>query len=416
MEPGLTREEIARTTYFWDRFRGGGQGIVETCWQVFALLVAIRVFEADESIKQFIPAGLGIGLLISPISLSLINRLNFRISTVYAGLWVMVAVALAGMTFSTSIVSFVVAVAVAQMLASQGIPMLTHLYSVNYPANRRGRWLSTTFVVASLFGIGFGFIGGEILDRDIRFYPAIFGTGIFCALFISWASYHIPSQKAPTLKSRDPIRSMAVAWNDRLFRIMLIGWMLMGMGNLMMIPLRVEYLANPVYGINASNSMITALLISTVLFFRLLSTKFWGALFDSVNVITLRIVLNCVFAVSIMLFFFTDRLWVIAIGCAFLGMAFGGGGILWSLYVTKIAPPDKVASYMSVHGFLTGVRMALAPLIGYTVMNFTHPAFAAWIALVLIGISIMIFIPLKPLIDAKAGEIEGFPTHRDGQA
>ena len=44
MEQNLRPGDIARTTYLWDRWRGAGQGVVETCWRVFALLVAIRVF------------------------------------------------------------------------------------------------------------------------------------------------------------------------------------------------------------------------------------------------------------------------------------------------------------------------------------------------------------------------------------
>ena len=84
--------------------------------------------------------------------------------------------------------------------------------------------------------------------------------------------------------------------------------------------------------------------------------------------------------------------------------------------MTKIAPPDKIASYMSVHSLLTGVRMAIAPFLGYGVVHYTHPSFAAWIALLLITVSIFIFIPLKPLIDAKAGELEVQPNPRQGSA
>lgn len=404
--------DIARQTYFWDRIRGGGHGIVETCWSVFALLVAIRVFAADESLKQFIPAGLGIGFLLSPIGLSLANRLPLRISTIIALTWVGVAVGLAGMILSPSIVLFVVCVAGAQIAASQAASMLTHLYAANYPANKRGSWLSTTFLIASFLGIGFGYLGGELLDWNVRTYPVVFGTGIIAALAAAFAASRIPSERAHTLQTVNPLRSLAVAWDDKLFGMMLTAWMLMGLGNLMLIPLRVEYLANPLYGINASNAQISALLISTVLTFRLLSTKIWGHLFDRINVVTLRVSLNLVFGASIIFFFFTDRIWVMGIGCALLGTAFGGGGILWTLYVTKIAPPDKVATYMSVHGFTSGLRMAAAPLIGYTVMEFSHPAFAAWISLVLIGTSTLIFIPLKPLIEAKGKTLDRPPEPR----
>ena len=41
------------------------------------------------------------------------------------------------------------------------------------------------------------------------------------------------------------MRALGYAKQDRLFRRVLISWMLLGFGNLMMLPLRVEYLANP---------------------------------------------------------------------------------------------------------------------------------------------------------------------------
>jgi hypothetical protein len=412
MEPQLTPDQVAQLTYRWDRLRGAGHGVMESCWQVFALLVAIRVYNADESIKQFIPAGLGIGYLLTPLGLSLFNRMSLPISRIISRLWLLVAVALVGMSLADSIVTFVGCIALAQIIGSQAVPLMTHLYGTNYPARDRGSRLSTTFVIASLSGIGFGLAGGKVLDVDFSLYPAVLLVGAAAALLAAWTSARIPSQPAHTLQSRDPFRSIAIAWQDKLFRMMLAGWMLMGLGSLMLIPIRVEYLANPAYGINASNAQVSMLLISTVLAFRVLSTRFWGVLFDRVNVVTLRILLNSVFMLSIIFFFFTANLWLIGVGCALLGTGFGGGGILWSLYVTKLAPPDKVAAYMSVHGSTTGLRMALAPFIGYTVVQFTHPAFAAWIALALIGASTLIFLPLRPLIDAKAGELAGPPAPR----
>lgn len=405
-------DEIAARTYFWDRFRGAGQGIVETCWRVFALLIAIRVFEADESIKQFIPAGLGIGFLLSPIGLSLANRLRLPIASILGLLWIGVAAALAGMMVSPTIVPFVICVACAQIAASQGAAMMTHLYSVNYASNTRGSRLSTTFLIGSFVGIVFGYLGGELLDWNVGYYPLVLAVGVASALLAAWSSWKIPSLSADTLQSKNPLSSLAVAWRDKLFGLMLTAWMLMGLGNLMLMPLRVEYLANPDYGIDASNAEISALLISTVLTFRLLSTKVWGFLFDRINVVTLRICLNTVFATSVACFFFTTEIWLMAIGCALLGIAFGGGGILWTLYVTKIAPPDQVATYMSVHSFMTGLRMAAAPFIGYAVMEISHPSFAAWISLLLITISTLIFLPLKPLIDAKADSLDTPPEPR----
>lgn len=394
-------EELSRVTYRWDRLRGGAQGLAESSWQVFALLIAIRYFDASNSLKQFIPAGMGFGLMLAPIGLSLINRLTVSISSVIAALWIGVSVALLGMLSAPNIYWYLLCVLCAQICVSQSVPLLTQIYSQNYPDHIRGSRLSTTFVISSLLGIFSGWFGGKVLDWDMGYYPAIFAVGALAALAYSYTSWRIPTVSAGLLRSRNPLDGIRYVRDDKLFRTMLIGWMFMGIGNLMMLPLMVEYLANPKYGINASNAQISAILVSTVLAARLLSTKIWGYLFDKMNVVTLRLIINAMFMLSTICLFFTTSLAVITLGALFLGAAFGGGGIMWTLYVTKIASPERVAPYMSVHSFTTGLRMVLAPILGYTVVYHSHPTVAAWMGLCMIGISTIIFLPLRQQIGMR---------------
>ena len=76
---------------------------------------------------------------------------------------------------------------------------------------------------------------------------------------------------------------------------------------------------------------------------------------------------------------------------ALQGLAFGGGKIFWSLWVTKIAPEEKASSYMSIHMALTGLRGSLAPFIGYAILSGSSPAMVAIIGMILITASIMLF-------------------------
>jgi hypothetical protein len=43
--------------------------------------------------------------------------------------------------------------------------------------------------------------------------------------------------------------------------------------------------------------------------------------------------------------------------------------VAWNLWVTKFAPPDRVADYMSVHTFFTGTRGLVAPLVAFHVVS-----------------------------------------------
>ena len=76
---------------------------------------------------------------------------------------------------------------------------------------------------------------------------------------------------------------------------------------------------------------------------------------------------------------------------ALQGLAFGGGKIFWSLWVTKIAPEEKASTYMSIHMALTGLRGSLAPFIGYAILSRSNPAYVATVGMTLIVASIMLF-------------------------
>jgi hypothetical protein len=51
------------------------------------------------------------------------------------------------------------------------------------------------------------------------------------------------------------------------------------------------------------------------------------------------------------------------------GIATAGGDLAWTLWVTKVAPPARVADYMSVHTFFTGLRGLAAPLVGFALVT-----------------------------------------------
>jgi MFS family permease len=113
--------------------------------------------------------------------------------------------------------------------------------------------------------------------------------------------------------------------------------MLLGFGNLMMMPLRVEYLANHRYGLQLSEAQI-ALLISTLPnIARLIGTPLWGRIFDTMNFFSLRMVLNVSFLIGTLAFFASDSLALLALSAVLIGFTTAGGDIAWSLWVTKFA-------------------------------------------------------------------------------
>ena len=99
------------------------------------------------------------------------------------------------------------------------------------------------------------------------------------------------------------------------------------------------------------------------------------------------------FGTGIALFFISKNLLVIGIGSALIGLAFAGGSIAWTLWVTKYAPPGKVSAYMSVHVCLTGIRGTIGPIIGYWTAAQVGATVTGWISFGLMALATGLLIP-----------------------
>jgi len=69
------------------------------------------------------------------------------------------------------------------------------------------------------------------------------------------------------------------------------------------------------------------------------------------------------------------------------------------LWVTKFAPPERVADYMSVHTFFTGVRGVLAPLVAFQLVACWSPQAISWLGAGMILAATLILVP-----EIKAGK------------
>jgi MFS family permease len=111
------------------------------------------------------------------------------------------------------------------------------------------------------------------------------------------------------------------------------------------------------------------------------------------NFFALRVILNCGFAIGILAFFVSDSLAGLVIGGVIFGISNAGGDVAWSLWVTKFAPPGRVADYMSVHTFFTGVRGVLAPVVAFTLVQQLSLELLAGISAVLIVAANLLLLP-----------------------
>lgn len=354
-----------RTTYFYELWRSATAGIIETAGSTFLLTIAVKQFAAGSVTKGIVAGAGSLGLLLSPLVVSFVTARGWRTSLAASRILAAGAVSFLLASLLPSLETFVVGSVIGMATSAAVIPLLTQMYQDNYPEKERGRLFSRTVMVRIAMAAGFSKLAGDALDGHIDQYRWLLLVFAGALAVASFCLSRCPTQPILSDGGAHPFRAMRFVRDDALFRRTLICWMLMGFANLMMLPLRVEYLANPKY--NQAVAVGTIALVTGVIpnLARLALSPVWGYLFDHMNFFALRVTLNIGFAIGIFTFFTSNSFAGLVTGAIVFGISNAGGDVAWSLWVTKFAPPGRVADYMSVHTFLTGVRGVAAPLFAF---------------------------------------------------
>jgi hypothetical protein len=283
---------------------------------------------------------------------------------------------------------------------------MTQIYQENYPATKRGKLFSRTFMIRIATAAVFSEMAGRALSGHIGYFRWLLLVFASAFALSGFCVARLPSRPLSASGGTHPFRALRFAHDDKLFGRTLVMWMLMGFANLMIIPLRVEYLANTAkYGVKWTDGLpLTAANIALFTgvipnLARLAMSPVWGRLFDRMNFFVLRIALNTGFALGMLTFFASDNLTGLVAGAIIYGISNAGGDVAWSLWVTKFAPPDRVADYMSVHTFFTGVRGVVAPVVAFQLAAYWSPQTISWLGTGMIVAATMILIP-----EIKAGK------------
>ena len=392
-DPALTVDWVTRATYRFDRLRSIPAGMLESAGSTFLLLIAVQAYQAGATEKALIAAGGNIGMLLTPVVVQSVERYKWRTSRAAAFIALLGSIFFLVPAVIPTLPVFVFCCVVAVSCTQALIPLLIQVYQDNYPPRLRGQYYSRALVIRVAVSAVFAEIAGQFLTQDIGWFRWLMVIFALAFLGVAFFISRIPSQPLRPSGSTHPLRAVRYVLKDKVFTWTLMVWMLMGFANLMMMPLRVDYLANPRYGLmlNAQQvAMLTAVIPSIA---RLVMGPVWGWLFDRANFFVLRIVLNCGFALGIATFFTGGTALGLVAGAVIFGISFSGGDLAWSLWVTKFAPPDRVADYMSVHTFLTGVRGVLAPMVAFQLVNSLSLTEMGWISASLIGIATLMLIP-----------------------
>ncbi len=390
--------ESSRTqiTYRFERLRAVSAGVLETAANTFLLLIAVRAYHSGALWKSAVAAGSSLGLLLTPVVVSIVTKNGWAPSRAASRLFYLGAMAFVVAAAWPLLPLFAVASMLGMAAAASAIPLFTHLYQENYPEKQRGRLFSRTVMIRIASAAVFSATAGWALSHYFDYFRVLLLIFAAALAFGGFCLAQIPSHPIHDDGGAHPFRAMRFVRDDALFRRTLVCWMLMGFANLMMLPLRVEYLANEKYKLGLSIGMVAFLTSVVPNLARLVLSPIWGHLFDRMNFFALRMTLNCGFAIGILTFFVSQSFTGLIIGAIIFGISNAGGDVAWSLWVTKFAPPGRVADYMSVHTFFTGVRGVLAPAVGFVlIQHYSVGLLAVFSALLIVAATLLLLPEIK---------------------
>lgn len=356
--------------------------------------IALKHFEAPGLVKGIVAAANGVGLLATPLVTWWARRWGRPVMIPVACLSVIGVVGfLVGSIDSLWMFALGAVIGIATINAMY--PLVTVTYERNFPPTELGRrvgWgMSLKVLVSAVVGLG---MGAYVSANPVRWWIVTVLGAIACAVLVVLHA-QTPSGRLAEVEShqRAWLPHFELLRLDRRLRLTLTAWMLMGFGNLMLLPLRVEYLGNPRYGIAASTATIAVLTVVVPSLVRLLSLPLFGMVFDRLSFFAARIIVNVLFAAYVAAFFTGTSTAGLVLGAMVLGIGSAGGDLMWSLWVTKFAPPGRTADYMGLHTFFTGLRAVSAPIVGFAVLGHVSLGTVALIAAALMVAASLVLVP-----------------------
>ena len=384
---------IAEKTYRLEKHRAIANGVLDTAYSTFLLLIAVRWFHAGPAVKSIVSGVASYGFLLAPFSVLLAKRSKQPIAKSLIVIINITTIFLLIAVIVPTLPVFVICTTLGLGIGTTVIPLFTQIYQDNYPSSIRGQLFSRSNAVRLLASSVFGLVAGYLLTDNLNCYQSLLLVFALITLATTLAVNKLPTKALEGDDERGILAGFRSIKHDLMFRRMLIVWWFMGFGNLMMTGLRVEFLANPKYGLQLSELYISILIAVIPNIARLILNPIWGKVFDRFNFFWLRIIVNLTFILAIFSFFNSNNDTGLIVGAIIYGVSYAGGDLLWSLWVTKMAPAEMVADYMSVHVFMTGLRGIIAPFVAFYLAAFLPITTVAVISALLIVLGSLFLVP-----------------------
>ncbi len=280
---------------------------------------------------------------------------------------------------------FVACIVLARATWSGVVTVRSAIWRANYPRNWRASFTARATVVTTLATALAGGIVGAVLQRDPMSYGASFMmAGVLIVLGAAlYKRVRVRRHRSLLIaeKTQDEDadggswqRILSILRDDPLYRRYLACLFVFGSGNLMVAaPLVIIMSEQLGYG-EFLQVLITASIPLTGL---PLTAPFWARWLNRAHILEFRAWHGWVWVFAILALACGSifaNLAVLISGAMLMGIAFGGGRLVWNIGHNDFANDALATHYMGLHVTLTGVRGLFAPFVGVLFYQYLESA------------------------------------------
>ena len=264
----------------------------------------------------------------------------------------------------------------ARILTAGVITIRSVVWSLNYPRDVRARTTGRLQVLTSLVMVITTLVAAPILDANPMTFRWMYIVAMLVALFgvVAFTRVRVAGERRQRVRERHSVnvaRSLKIRFRfirilrqDKRFARYQAYQFLNGIANLSLEAPLIYLVSRE---LQASYTVSLMILNILPFFFSTLTIPLWARYLDRVHITHFRTRISGVWVLSQLL------IWLGAMSRSFIllgiarsvqGVARSGGSLGWQLGHNDFAPPDKLTEYMSVHVTLTGIRGAIAAVLG----------------------------------------------------
>ncbi len=273
----------------------------------------------------------------------------------------------------TGAVVLVASMIISRILVAGLVTIRSVIWSLNYARSKRAQATGQLQMIASLVTVIIASAVGPFLDRYPDGMPWLYAMGVLAGLIgiaffrrvtVIGEAEHLQNESEASSQRRQSVSFVTILRTDRRFAKYQMSMFAAGFGNMLIEAPLIFLITRELAASYATSIALTMVIPFTI---SLVSLPLWARYLDRVHVAQFRARQSLLWVVALVLTMLGavlgSILWL-AISRVVMGIARGGGSLAWQLGHNDFAKPDQLSAYMGIHVTLTGVRGAIAPLLG----------------------------------------------------